>query len=167
MIYKYIYSITFFAEVQKIIKKNKFNKKKFNDEVWKINADILNEYFYYAIENPNIESTYDTDLKIYIKSNSYEINHKIFSNKNNIIDTVNKLYSNVPNINEIFELSGCDVDEIYEQLQIQKLEIKNTTIVVELLELTNDFDNSFEIFDNTTQFKVVNVIQVKIQNKIN
>lgn len=149
-----MYSITFSANVENIIKKENFNFETFDDQIWKINSDVLNEYFYYAIEDQNIVSTYDTNLTICTKANFYKINHKIFSNQNDIINII-KLYSEVPDFNEILELSGCDLEEIYELLQIEKMEIKSAKVNIELFEFTNQFDNSFDTVNSSTGLKLI------------
>ena len=65
-------------------------------------------------------------------------------------------------MNDIIELSGCELDEIYENLHIKELKIKDITISVELLEITKEFDNSFDILNSSVPFKFIKLIQQKI-----
>lgn len=155
MIYKYMYSIVLSADVENITKKDNFSFKNISKNISKINSDVLNEYFYYAIEDPNIESTYDTDFTICTKTNSYEINHKIFSNQSDMIDKISELYGKIPDFNEIVELSGCDLEEVYEILQIEKMKIKNLKVNIELFEFIDEFDNSFDTLNSSTKLKII------------
>lgn len=153
MKYKYVYSITANVYVDQIKKTNNFNKKNFKSILSDMNSDILNEFFYYAVQN-SLEihftdnqtiSTYDTDFLIYLKSNSYTINHKILSNHTSLDDILFDIYKNSFNINNIFELSGCDLDEMYEKLCINLLKINNIIINIELIEFTNSYDDDYDL----------------------
>jgi len=55
MSYDYAYVMTANVSVENIQKKKKFDLEKFEDEVWNINADTLNEYFYYENEQKQYE----------------------------------------------------------------------------------------------------------------
>lgn len=150
----------------------KFTQKKFDHEIFLINSDILNEHYYYGMSDlhEEIKSTFDTDLKINIQSNSYEITHVLLSNNSNLTNEILKFYDRESiNLNSILESQGCDLKEIYDTLFLEPFVINDAnivTITIQLFEFTkNDYSDDVSINSNDS-FEYVNLQNTKFIKSI-
>lgn len=160
MIYKYAYNVVATCEINNIVKKPTFDKKQLKKETYEFISNTLQEYFYYGINDDEIEQSYDVDFIIHTSSNSYEIVHKVPSNNPNIIKKIMSLYEkNTFNLNEIICANGCELEDIYKKFGLEQFEIKNTCIQIELIELVNEFDSDFDISMDFSKIKFIELYQ--------
>ncbi len=158
MKYEYVYSITANVSVEQIKETNGFSEEILDSGIYLINSDILNEYFYYGVydKHDSLCPTYDANIMISTKSNSYDINYKILSNKHDMVDEVCKLYTkDCFNLNQIIETCGCELDEIYDELGLEIFKIKNIRVAVELLKINEYFDNDYNILSAINKYTLI------------
>lgn len=139
----YLYKVTAIVKFKKIQQNTNKIKKFFYD----YNSDCYNEHYYYGYEDNefNFVSSYETNIEFNFKKCQYVFTFICYHENGNMLEQFKEMFVDENfDVNELFDIDGGYLEEAYEKMKIDPLQITSCEKVFLVCNGGNICDDKYE-----------------------